>query len=102
MPQGPFILCQSAALALANCSVAGPAATPSVLYRCADGRSFTVSRDRYEASVGYEDALYSLARRPSSIGAKYASPEAALIIDGDHAVFTSETIVDLKQCARAQ
>jgi hypothetical protein len=67
-------------------------------YRCSDGRTFGVVRDSYEADVAYANELYSLQRRPSSIGVRYASTEASLVVDGPYAAFVTETVVDLPEC----
>lgn len=93
------LLIKSAVIAvLGGCSAsASPAAINSV-YQCSDGRIFSVARDDSRAAVYYEDERYSLSRRPSSIGLKYASPEATLIVDGAFAAFVTETIVDLENC----
>lgn len=93
------LLIKSVALAvLGGCSTsASPAAINSV-YQCADGRFFSVARDARRAAVYYEDERYSLSRRPSSIGLKYASLEATLVVDGAFAAFVTETIVDLRSC----
>lgn len=93
------ILIKSVALAvLGGCSAsASPAAINSV-YQCTDGRMFSVARDARRAAVYYENERYSLSRRPSSMGIKYASPEATLIVDGEFAAFVTETIIDLKSC----
>ena len=87
---------------LAGCSaVAGPQ-SPTSVFRCDGGRWFTVNRDANTASIRYADERYSLARRPSSLGIKYSSPEATLIIDGRFAAFATETVVDLEQCSEAR
>ncbi len=88
-------------IVLAGCSgVAGPQATTSI-YRCDDGRWFSVNRDANTASIRYADERYSLSRRPSSLGVKYSSAEATLIIDGRFAAFVTETVVDLDRCSEA-
>ena len=86
---------------LSSCSAAAAPQVRTATYACSDGRSFTVRRDDERASIQYADGRYSLSRRPSSIGTKYASPEATLIIDGDFAAFVTETVVDLEGCHEA-
>lgn len=70
----------------------------SSTFLCADNRSFRVERDTNSAIVHYLDVRYHLGRRPSSLGYKYGSPEASLIIDGDYAAFVTETVPDLEDC----
>lgn len=86
------------AVCLGGCSATAAPQTRTTLYECADGRTFTVRSDPYDASVAYDDEHYRLTRRPSSIGTKYASTEATLIVDGNFAAFATETVVDLNQC----
>lgn len=76
------------------------AAEVTAAYYCADGRFFTVEQNAEAATVRYDDEAYRLAKRPSGIGVRFASPEATLIIDGDAAVFASETVIDLDDCKR--
>lgn len=86
-------------LSLAACSAGGrSSATIASTFLCADDRSFTVKRDSKSAIVHYLDAHYHLSRRPSSIGYKYGSGEATLVIDGDYAAFVTEAIPDLEDC----
>ena len=85
-------------LLLGACSASVSPQVSSARYVCEDGRSFSVKRDERAASILYTDTRYSLPRRPSSIGVRYASPEATLIIDGNFAALVTETIVDLQSC----
>jgi hypothetical protein len=93
---GPFI--KASLLCLSGCSLGTQPSGLASIYKCAEGRHIRVGRDASKAQVAYDNALYSLSRRPSSIGQKYTSAEATLIIDGDYAAFVSETIVDLDGC----
>jgi hypothetical protein len=67
-------------------------------YDCANGKSFSVVRSRQLATVEIDSETYELSRRSSSMGVRYSSPQASLIIDGDFAVFASEKIIDLRLC----
>lgn len=89
----------SALFLLGACS-AQSAAEPKhlALYSCADGRTFTVEQSAELARITYYNQHFRLPRRPSGIGVKYASPDATLIIDGDMAVFVTESLVDLERC----
>lgn len=88
-----------AAIAVNGCTLA-QGANPSNIarYRCADNRQFTVQHTDDAAIVSYANQNYTLWRRPSSIGLRYASSVATLIIDSDFAAFVSETVVDLDRC----
>ena len=86
-------------LALVGCSSPTSARGGRIAtYECAGGKAFTVRRDAKVAMVEYDDQSYRLDRRTSSMGVKYSSDEASLIIDGDLAVFVAETVLDLKLC----
>lgn len=86
-------------LSLLACSAGGrSSSTIASTFLCADDRSFSVERNADGATVHYLDAYYHLSRRPSSIGYKYGSREASLIIDGDYAAFVTETVPDLEDC----
>ena len=88
----------ASALLVGGCSAPVSPNVATSRYVCNDGRSFSVQRDEDSASILYTDSRYSLPRRPSSIGIKYESPEATLIIDGKFAALVTETIVDLQAC----
>ena len=92
------LVLQAVAVWLGGCSAAPPPERSMSIYECADDRRFAVHRDPYSAVVAYDDEHYNLSRRPSSVGMKYASSEATLIVDDQFAAFTSETVVDLKRC----
>jgi hypothetical protein len=88
-----------AALAVGGCSpIKAAAATNVTRYRCAQDQSFTVNRDANSAVVSYADENYTLARKPSSIGFRYASDIATLIIDDSYAAFVTDTTTDLQEC----
>ena len=74
------------------------AATTRTVYRCAGSQSFMVARDARSALVEYSGARYVLPRRGSSIGERYATRAATLIIDGDMAVFVSTSATNLEFC----
>lgn len=74
------------------------AATTRTVYRCAGNQSFTVARDARSALVEYSGARYVLPRRSSSIGDRYATRAATLIVDGDMAVFVSTSATNLEFC----
>lgn len=77
------------------------AVPPLVHYACSAAPDLIVQRDRSTAHVTFDGRTYDLQRRPSSIGAKYLSQNAALIVDGGSATFVSEHRLDLGTCTRA-
>jgi hypothetical protein len=90
-----------AALAVGGCSPTKAAAAPQVTrYRCAQDQVFTVNRDAEAAVVTYANEEYALSRKPSSIGLRYASDSATLIIDDDYAAFVTEATTNLHACKR--
>jgi hypothetical protein len=75
------------------------AATPTAMrHQCALRQNLVVSRTADTALVHFIDRTYELRRTRSSIGAKYTSPTAALIIDGPSAVFVAENRLQLGTC----
>jgi len=72
-----------------------------VRYACAASEQLSVQRNGASAHVTYAGRRYDLERKRSSIGDKYVSPKAALIIDGNSAVFVAEDVVGLGTCTRA-
>ena len=90
-------------LSTAACSTeAAQAARGRTIFVCAGDRSLTVDRSRKTAVVTYGNARYELPRRPSSLGDRYASLDATLIIDGDMAAFATSTVTDLNLCRAVQ
>ena len=91
------------ALAAAGCAAPAAGTAPSdLLYTCEGGESFMVRDSGSAAVVRFGDGGYVLDRRPSSIGRKFASKSATLIIDGETAVFVSEDRLDLDRCTASQ
>jgi membrane-bound inhibitor of C-type lysozyme len=74
-------------------------ATPTEMrYQCAPRQNLVVSRTDETAVVRFFDRTYELRRKRSSIGVKYTSARAALIIDGPSAVFVAEDRLQLGTC----
>lgn len=73
----------------------------AVRYACDAQQSLVIQRDKATAQVRFVDRSYKLRRKPSSIGEKYISPTAALIIDGPFAVFVAEDRLQLGACTEA-
>ena len=97
--QNGSLLVLVAALSANGCTPAQGNSPVSVTrYRCAENRYFIVERSENAAVVSYANTRYSLGRKPSSVGLRYASSEATLIIDSDFAAFVSETVTDLDDC----
>ena len=80
-------------------SAHGQAATRT-RYACPATEELTVERHGSTAHVNLAGRSYDLRRRRSSIGDKYVSPNAALIIDSSSAVFVADNQLDLGTCIR--
>ena len=87
----------AAIIMLASCSPIQAHAAAST-YECANGKSFSVTQTSDGARVEFANRTYELTRRSSSMGTRYSSPEASLIVDGDLAVFATQRIFDLRLC----
>lgn len=72
-----------------------------IRYACDEGQRLVVRQSANLASVQFIDRSYELREARSSIGRKYLSPTAALIIDGPSAVFVAEDRLQLGQCLEA-
>lgn len=72
-----------------------------VRYACPASADLAVQRTGSTARVNYAGHRYELQRKRSSVGDKYVSPKAALIIDGNSAIFVAEDLIDLGTCTRA-
>ena len=79
-------------------SASATAAATVVRYECDPRQKLIVARSEESAAVQFVDRKYELERRPSSIGEKYASANATLIIDGSHAVFVADDRLQLGTC----
>jgi membrane-bound inhibitor of C-type lysozyme len=81
-------------------TIQAQAATASieVQYACTDAQIFIVTRTADKAFVQFDGKTYELQRRPSSIGIKYISASAALIVDGPSAVFVADDRFQLGTC----
>lgn len=85
-----------ATLAIAPASAAqGP-----VRYSCPASEDLSIERNRSTAHVNFAGQTYDLQRQRSSIGDKYVSQKAALIIDGRSAIFVAENLIDLGTCTK--
>ena len=93
----PFIIAASLAGLAGTAADAAPA---PVRYSCAPGEALTIARDRSSARVSYAGRTYDLQRKRSDIGLTYLSEKAALVIDGNSAVFVSDDHFDLGTCVK--
>lgn len=94
-----------AALAVAGCAgprLSAPHQLAEARFVCEDAVSFGVRRSATAATVSFGDGDYRLERKRSSIGERFASPGATLIIDGDFAAFVAEDRLGLDGCRSAQ
>lgn len=67
-------------------------------YMCDGAETFSVSHTADQAFVRFGDQTYRLKRRPSSIGERFTSVGATLILDGDFAAFTADDRLRLGGC----
>jgi hypothetical protein len=88
-------------LSLIGGAHAASAATPATRYACDERQNMVVQRAGSNAHVDFIDRSYDLRRARSSIGVKYVSDNAALIIDGRSAVFVAEDRLQLGACVEA-
>jgi hypothetical protein len=73
-----------------------------VEYRCTNGRALRVELQGRTASVSLDDVVYRLTMKPASIGKRYASSDATLVIDGHFAAFVTDQVSDLLGCYLAE
>lgn len=60
------------------------------VYLCTDGAALSVLRQSGVATVDYQGSVYRLSEKRSSLGERYTSADATLIIDRHYAVFVTE------------
>jgi len=85
-------------LSLIGAAQAASAVTLATRYACDARQNLVVQRSASSAHVDFIDRSYDLRRARSSIGVKYLSENAALIIDGRSAVFVAEDRLQLGAC----
>lgn len=83
---------------LGTARAADAATVTQVRYMCDEGQRLVVQESGHSASVQFIDRTYKLRQKRSSVGRKYVSATAALIIDGASAVFVTENRLQLGQC----
>jgi membrane-bound inhibitor of C-type lysozyme len=88
-------------LSLAGSAEALARSPETVRYTCEGADDLVIQRDASTAHVKFADRSYQLRRKASGIGEKYMAPGAALIIDGDSAVFVADDHLQLGACIEA-
>lgn len=78
------------------------AASIEARYVCTNAHGFIVTRTADKALVQFDGKSYELQRKPSSIGVKYISAAAALIVDGPSAVFVADDRFQLGTCLQTK
>lgn len=73
----------------------------SARYTCSAAQDLIVQKSGSGVRVQYAGQIYDLQRHQSSIGDKFISPKAALIIDGSSAVFVADRHIDVGTCFAA-
>ena len=86
---------------LGSAPIAAFAGVSPVNYTCPASEQLTVQFDGSTAQVSLGGQHYDLSRRRSSIGEKYLSSQAALIIDGTSAVFVTNDRPRLGTCMKS-
>lgn len=86
---------------LATAQAAQAARAVDIRYACDEGQRLLVRQSAKVASVQFADRSYELRQARSSIGRKYLSPIAALLIDGPSAVFVAQDRLQLGRCLEA-
>lgn len=87
-------------LAVAH-GTAAAASASAMRYSCVPAQNLVVRRHGNTATVHFIDRTYELRRSASSMGEKFLSPHAALIIEGKSAVFVAEDRMQLGTCVEA-
>lgn len=86
---------------LGGTRAADAAPATEIHYACDGAQRLIVRQFDTGATVQFIDRSYELQKAQSSIGQKFISPNAALIIDGSSAVFVAEDRLQLGQCFEA-
>lgn len=72
---------------------------PPQTFACSGGTTFDVLVNGKAAEVSFSQTeRYSLRSKPSSLGRRFVSPGATLIIDGTFAAFVTSARRDLQHC----
>ena len=88
-------------LAGARAQAKAPPAVTATRYVCDGRQNLVIERNDATARVRFIDRTYDLKRKPSGIGIKYGSSDAALIIDGASAIFVAPDRLSLGACTEA-
>lgn len=98
----PCILRASGALGAALLVLAGCATTRDEHsrrdYLCTDTTQLSVVRRSEIATVEHQGSVYRLTHKPFSLGERYTSANATLIVDGHSAVFVTEDSASPQRC----
>jgi len=96
-------LAQTFALAAFAATAHAQSASAVSRYACPNSAGdLRVERSGGAARVTLGGHTYALTRKRSSIGDKFISSNAALIIDGESAVFVSEDHLNLGACTKSE
>ena len=77
------------------------AAGGSRRYSCANGGGFTIRLSDGAAVVRAGQSVHVLPRKPSSLGQRFASPTATLIVDGNFAALIGKNLPRFGRCYAA-
>lgn len=85
-------------LGLIACAPVRSAEPRSASFQCDGGRSLNVVQTGKRATVQVGERRYELQAKASSLGDRYVSEHASLVIDGSFAAFVADDLLDLEGC----
>ena len=88
-------------LGLIACTPVQSAEPKTSSFQCQGGRSLSVVQTGNRATVQVGERRYELKAKPTSLGDRYVSAHASLIIDGTFAAFVADDLLDLQDCHSA-
>jgi hypothetical protein len=88
-------------LGLIACAPVQSAEPETQSFQCEGGRGLHVTQTGKKATVQVGERRYELKAKASSLGDRYVSAHASLIIDGTFAAFVADDLLDLEDCRSA-
>jgi hypothetical protein len=87
-------------LLCSSCAYAQDQTGSTESFQCRDGSQLSVKYQRRSATVIAGGRSFTLPRKASNVGQRFASDRATLIIDGEFAAFAADGLHRLGGCAR--
>ena len=88
----------AALLVLAGCATTSGNEHSRRDYLCTDATQLSVVRRSEIATVEHQGSAYRLTHKPFSLGERYTSADATLIVDGRSAVFVTQDAAYAQRC----